>query len=138
MAFRTSQDVLLLFFFFSAAHSSALSLDTCLDSLDVKASVFNTTSTWGEVLKQPVYELNSTSYLRPDVGGALLPYFYTIIIILLHIPVVVIRVVRWEKVQAWCLAAVVFTLAVTIQGYVSTKFDPAQILTWTPLLSVIP
>ena len=84
--------------------------------------------------------------LRPDIstvlteahtGGALVPWVYSIIILLVHIPVVIIRVVKWETVQTWCLAATVFTIAITAQAFASTNFRPDKILTWTPLLLVI-
>ena len=39
-----------------------------------------------------------------------MPWVYTVIILLLHIPVVIIRVVRWEAVQTWCLIATFFTV----------------------------
>ena len=66
-----------------------------------------------------------------------MPYVYTAIILILHIPVVIIRVVRWETVQTWCLVATFFTIVVTVQSFVSTKFAANQILTWTPLMLVI-
>lgn len=77
------------------------------------------------------------SYLRPNTGGALLPWIYTVIIILIHLPVVIIRVVRWEVVQSWCIVFAVFTIAIVTQSYVSTRFDPAEILIWTPIILVI-
>jgi len=76
-------------------------------------------------------------YLRPDIGGALLPYVYTIIVIIVHLPVVVIQVVRWQKAQTWCLVATVLTLVITIQGFILTQFAPEKLLTWTPLLLII-
>ena len=70
-------------------------------------------------------------------GGALVPWVYSIVILLVHIPVVIIRVVKWEAVQTWCLAATLFTVAITAQAFASTKFRSDKILTWTPLLLVI-
>ena len=70
-------------------------------------------------------------------GGALVPWVYSIVILLVHIPVVIIRVVKWEAVQTWCLAATVFTIALTAQSFASTDFRSDKILTWTPLLLVI-
>lgn len=111
------------------------SFDLCpLNSTD---SIANTNITWGEVLNLPIRDLGGSSYIRPDVGGALLPWIYTIIVIIVHVPMVVIRVVRWQMVQTWCLASTVLTLVITIQGYKSTSFAPEMILTWTPLLLVI-
>ena len=70
-------------------------------------------------------------------GGALVPWIYSLIILLVHIPVVIIRVVKWESVQTWCLGATLLTIAVTAQTFASTGFRSDKILTWTPLLLVI-
>ena len=56
---------------------------------------------------------------------------------MIHIPVVIIRVVRWEVVQAWCIVFTVFTTVVVTQSYISTQFAPAEILIWTPIILVI-
>ena len=111
------------------------SLDLC--PLNASQIIGNTNVTWGSVLNVTIREIGGSSYLRPDIGGALLPYVYTIVVIIIHLPVVIIRVVRWQKVQTWSLAATVMTLAVTIQGYASTSFAPERVLTWTPLLLII-
>lgn len=58
-------------------------------------------------------------------------------ILIVHVPVVIIRVVRWETVQTWCLVSTLFTVIVTAQAYSSTKFQADKILTWTPLMLVI-
>ncbi len=100
-------------------------------------SVPNTQLTWGQLVGNPVYNLTGSTYLRPDIGGALLPWIYTTIVIIVHIPMVVIRVQRWETVQTWCLAATLLTVVIYAQAYVSTKFEPDQVLTWTPLLLII-
>ncbi|MCJ1405527.1 formate dehydrogenase (NAD+) [Xylographa trunciseda] len=122
--------VLFPYFCFATA-----SLDLC--PLNATELIGSTNVTWGSVLNVTIREIGGSSYLRPDIGGALLPYVYTIIVIIIHLPVVIIRVVRWQKVQTWSLAATVMTLAVTIQGYASTKFSPERVLTWTPLLLII-
>ena len=66
-----------------------------------------------------------------------MPYVYTAIILIVHIPVVIIRVVRWETVQTWCLVTTFFTITLTVQSYISTKFAADKVLTWTPLMLVI-
>ena len=60
--------------------------------------------TWGEALSH-AYGSSVTSYFRPDTGVALLPWIYTTIILIYHIPVLLVRVVRWQAAQSWCLAA---------------------------------
>ena len=74
---------------------------------------------------------------RYCLGGALLPWIYTTVVLLIHIPVVVIRVVRWETVQTWCLLATFGTIVVQVQAFLSTQFKAEQVLTWTPLLLII-
>lgn len=126
---------LLLLLAQNTSAKSAASLNLCpLNSTD---TIANTNITWGQVLDLPIRDLGGSSYIRPDVGGALLPWIYTIIVIIVHVPTVVVRVVRWQMVQTWCLASTILTLVITIQGYKSTAFAPDMILTWTPLLLVI-
>ena len=118
-----------------SADKPSLTFDLC--PLNTTTFIPGTNYTWGSVVNQPIQDLGSSSYLRPDIGGALLPWIYTVIVIIVHVPIVVIRVVRWQKVQTWCLAATLLTLAVTAQGYYTTKFAPEMVLTWTPLLLII-
>ena len=133
MANKTVVFALLSFSFLQ--YSLAFSLDLC--PLNATDEIFASNVTWGDVLNQTILKFHGASYLRPDIGGALLPWVYTAVVIIVHIPVVVIRVVRWEAVQTWCMAATLLTIIVTVQAYVSTKFQAEKILTWTPLLLVI-
>ena len=106
--------------------------------LDLNAEVspyYNVT--WAQAVAHPVQHFQGPSYLRADIGGALLPWVYTFVVLLLHIPVVIIRVVRWQTVQVWCLVATLFTITITVQAHVSTVFRAKEILTWPPLLLVI-
>lgn len=100
-------------------------------------TIANTDLQWADTLPSPIHNLTGSSYLRPDIGGALLPWIYTAIGIIVHIPTVIIRVQRWETVQTWCLAATLLTVVLYAQAYVSTAFKADQVLTWTPLLLVI-
>ena len=116
--------------------NNVLFLNMC--PLDPNATVSPYSNiTWAQATVHPVQQYPGPAYLRADIGGALLPWVYTIVVLLIHIPVVIIRVVRWQTVQIWCLVATLFTIAVTIQAYVSTGFRAQEILTWTPLLLVI-
>lgn len=74
------------------------------------------------------------TYIRPDSSGALLPWLYAIIILVIHLPTVLIRVTRWEKVQVLSLWLAVSSIAVTLQGYISTGLEPEAVLVWMPLL----
>lgn len=103
------------------------------------ATIGYTDITWAQVGSNA---LNNTtthllSYLRPDTAGALLPWVYTIVILFVHVPVVLIRVVRWQAIQHWCLVSTFFSVVLYTQAYVSTRFDVAKVLVWTPLLLVI-
>lgn len=102
-----------------------------------KLTIPNTSLRWGDALHSQIYTHIGANYLRPDSGGALLPWIYTVVVIVVHIPTVVIRVQRWETAQTWCLAATLLTVVLYAQAYISTGFAAEQVLTWTPLLLVI-
>lgn len=103
-------------------------------------NIGSTNITWAQVGSNALKNLSNphpVSYLRPDTAGALLPWIYTIVILIIHIPVVIIRVVRWEAVQYWCLVSTLLTVVTYVQAYISTTFDAAKVLLWTPLILVI-
>ena len=113
-------------------------MNFCLQSPN--ATIGNTDITWAQAESNALHNLTSiapVTYLRPDTAGALLPWIYTVIILVLHVPVVFVRVVRWQTVQYWCLVSTFFTIVLYTQAYVSTKFDAAKVLVWTPLILVI-
>ena len=100
----------------------------------------STNITWAQAGSNALNNLtnpHAVSYLRPDTAGALLPWIYTIVILVIHLPVVVIRVVRWQAVQYWCLVSTLLTVVTYTQAYISTGFDAAKVLVWTPLILVI-
>ncbi|OBR14810.1 hypothetical protein CH63R_03536 [Colletotrichum higginsianum IMI 349063] len=76
------------------------------------------------------------TYLRPDPGGCLLPWPYTMAWILIHLPVTVLRVTRWEKVQTLSIILAFFSVYFTVQAY-TTYLIPAKILVWMPLALVL-
>lgn len=77
------------------------------------------------------------SYLRPDVGGALLPWLFAVIQIIIHLPVIIARVARWEDVQTLSIVLAIFNVAVVAQGYAATKLAPEHVLVWSPMTLVI-
>lgn len=104
------------------------------------ATIGNTNITWaqaGSNILENATTVSRVSYLRPDTAGALVPWIYTLVVLFVHIPVVLIRVVRWQAVQYWCLVSTFFSIVLYTQAYVSTSFDVAKVLVWTPLLLVI-
>lgn len=100
-------------------------------------TIGTTNITWAQAENNTVIPIVDSSYLRPDDGGALLPWIYTVIVILVHIPTVLIRVVKWERVQTWSLVLTLFTVVIYIQAYVSTEFEASKILVWTPIILII-
>jgi hypothetical protein len=77
------------------------------------------------------------SYLRPDVGGALLPWLFAVLQIVIHLPVIVARVARWEDVQTLSIVLAIFNVAIVAQGYTATKLAPEHVLVWSPMTLVI-
>ena len=113
-------------------------MDSCLQSPGT--IIGSTKITWAQVGSNAVKNLTTphpVSYLRPDTAGALLPWIYTVVILIIHVPVVIIRVVRWQTVQYWCLVSTLLTVITYVQAYISTRFDAAKVLVWTPLILVI-
>jgi hypothetical protein len=76
------------------------------------------------------------AYLRPDPGGCLLPWPYTLAWVLIHLPVTVLRVRRWEKVQTLSIILAIFSIYFTLQAY-TTHMSPSQIMVWMPLAIVL-
>ena len=110
-------------------------MESC--SLSPNVTISHTSITWAQAALNALHKSPMTSYLRPDNAGALLPWIYTVVLIILHLPVVIIRVVRWEVAQSWCLVSAFLSVILYTQAYVSTQFDPAKILVWTPIILVI-
>ena len=114
---------------------TATSLDLCsFDSNTIISPESNIT--WAQALTEPLRTFAGPSFLRPHIGGAFQPWVITVIVLVLHLPVVIIRVVRWEYAQILCLVSSLFTIIVA-QAYASTLFQSSRVLTWTPLPLVI-
>lgn len=79
----------------------------------------------------------SRSYIRPDIGGALQPWDLTAFMLLLHIPLFIVRVVRFDKAQLVSILLASLSVALSIQAFISTKFSAAKVLVWMPITSVI-
>jgi hypothetical protein len=77
------------------------------------------------------------SYLRPDIGGAVIPWAYSILLIMIHLPTVIIRFVRWETSQSWCILLTLFSVFIYLQAYISTGLAADKVFVWTPLPLVI-
>jgi hypothetical protein len=74
-----------------------------------------------------------STYLRPEKGGAIIPWPYLTVLVVLHAPVLWQRITHWENVQMVALALAVFSVATTVVGYWSTALEVDQVLVWMPL-----
>ncbi|RXG49364.1 hypothetical protein VDGE_05702 [Verticillium dahliae] len=70
------------------------------------------------------------TYLRPDPGGCLLPWPYTLAWILVHLPVTVLRVNRWEKVMVWMPLAIVLDVGAMMQLVFLVIQENGVVLLW--------
>jgi hypothetical protein len=80
---------------------------------------------------------DGSTYLRPDEAGSMLPWPYALFWLLVHIPSVIIRVVRWEKAQVLSLILASISVAISIQSYISTELTPENVLVWMPILLLL-
>ena len=72
------------------------------------------------------------TYIRPSDGGSLLPWPYSLAWLLVHLPVTVLRISHWQRVQTLSVVLAVFSVYFTLQAY-TTHLEPHQVLVWTPL-----
>src|SRR5208282_5257772 len=75
----------------------------------------------------------SWSYIRPGQGMSIIPCLLVAVLLVIHVPVAIVRIVRWESVQVWSLALAALAIAMTSLAYKSTSYDPQQIYVWTSL-----
>ncbi|KAM5343644.1 hypothetical protein ACJ41O_012181 [Fusarium nematophilum] len=76
------------------------------------------------------------SYIRPDDAGSILPWPYTLAWFLIHFPVTLIRVHRWERVQALSIILAIITIWFQLQAYTSS-IHPDSVLVWMPIFVVL-
>lgn len=76
------------------------------------------------------------SYIRPDEAGSFLPWPYTLAWFLIHFPITLIRVHRWERVQALSIILAIITVWFQIQAYTS-GIEPDAVLVWMPIFVVL-
>jgi hypothetical protein len=83
------------------------------------------------------YSLNlscgPSTYLRPEKGGAIIPWPYLVVLVFVHAPVLWQRITHWENVQMVALSLAVFSVATTVVSYWSTALEADQVLVWMPL-----
>ncbi|KAF2195800.1 hypothetical protein K469DRAFT_649992 [Zopfia rhizophila CBS 207.26] len=77
------------------------------------------------------------TYLRPDRGGALIPWLYALFLLLFHLPACIIRAVRWESAQYLALVLAILSISLTVLSYQSTHLRAAEVLVWMPLALIL-
>ncbi|KAJ4171541.1 hypothetical protein NW754_013309 [Fusarium falciforme] len=82
------------------------------------------------------YCAKNASYIRPDDAGSILPWPYTLAWFLIHFPITLIRVHRWERVQALSIILAVTTVWFQLQAYTSS-IEPEAVLVWMPIFVVL-
>jgi hypothetical protein len=75
----------------------------------------------------------TSTYLRPEKSGAIIPRPYFVVLVIIHAPVLWQRITHWENVQMVALALAAFSVATTVVGYWSIALEADQILVWMPL-----
>ena len=76
----------------------------------------------------PLCVVNST-YLRPSEGIAVIPWWYGTILLLPHLPLLYLRIMKWQKGWWLALAMAIFDLSLTVVSYGST--DQEEVFVWT-------
>jgi len=86
---------------------------------------------WTDILKTNCSI--SLTYIRPDEGITVMPWLYSSIFFTLHLPLVLVRVLKWNVGQWWSLVMAAFSLSIVSLTYASTQWDPEQIYAWQPV-----
>lgn len=79
----------------------------------------------------------SPSYIRPDQGVAFFPWLYSLVLLIVHLPLIPARIFKWEAAIVWSLAMAIFSLVVVSIAYASTQWKPEEIYVWLPISLVI-
>jgi hypothetical protein len=108
---------------------------TCPEIMNT--TIVGTRETWTSLDRTTLKDFTTTSYFRPDTGAALLPWVYTLVAIIIHLPVLFVRVARWDLVRDWLFLSTSLVILVYVQGYISTRLAADQVLVWTPVVLVI-
>lgn len=89
-----------------------------------------------EILSLPNCTIHD-SYIRPDSGDAFIPWIYSLVLLLVHIPSVVVRIIKFESSQLLSILLAIYSVSLTSLEYKSTMFDPSKIYVWTPIALTI-
>ena len=75
--------------------------------------------------------------LAPGQGRCNNPRFYSLLLLTVHLPVVIIRAMKWEGTQWWSLTLAAFSIGLTTFAYVSTHMAPEEVFVWTPIALIV-
>ncbi|KAH6887614.1 hypothetical protein B0T10DRAFT_562826 [Thelonectria olida] len=116
-----------------------MSQTTCLKSTELVGNSGLTVADF-RVFNESWSQIDScvepASYIRPDDAGSILPWPYTLAWFLIHFPITLIRVHRWERVQALSIILAIITIWFQLQAYTSS-IHPNSILVWMPIFVVL-
>jgi hypothetical protein len=66
-----------------------------------------------------------------------MPWLFTAIQILVHLPVIFVRVNRWEDAQTVSVILAAFNVAIVSQAYAATELSASTVLVWSPMTLVL-
>lgn len=66
-----------------------------------------------------------------------MPWVFTATQIIIHVPVMALRVARWEDAQTLSIILAVFNVALACQAYQSTHLSVEGVLVWSPSLMAL-
>ena len=66
-----------------------------------------------------------------------MPWAFTVLQIMVHIPVIAYRVAKWEDVQTVSIVLAAFNVAIACQAYAATHLTAEDVLVWSPMTLVL-
>src|SRR5277367_1104616 len=73
------------------------------------------------------------TYIRPDSAISIIPWLYSLVLLIVHLPLILIRVLKWETGQVWSLAMATLSIALTILSFHSTGLAAEKVYIWMPV-----
>lgn len=73
------------------------------------------------------------SYLRPDDGVTIIPWIYSLLLLLLHLPLAFLRIARWTNSQWLSVGMAFFSICLTCLSYFSTNWAGKEVYVWFPV-----
>jgi hypothetical protein len=94
---------------------------------------------WSQVLQTLSQNIScgDPASIRPDVGGSLIPWPLTVLLLLLHLPAVVVRIAMWERALSWSLVLTAFEAGIALLAFISSRLAPEKVMVWSTVVLVI-